>query len=337
MAGGRWQGLPPCGILLADPPQGWGHISLFLGGCSYTRSRLILSVFAVLLLLVLFLQVAAFGAELKPIVLDPSYNHDKFETQPVDSLREFRAYTVSFDGADDDNDDGTPDKWAIPHWVAYQIKEYPGDLGAAPRRPDWMTDNDLHQQGIAAKDASYTYSRQWRKEHPDLDCDRGHMCRKLHAFRLGANADWNTHTLLNACPQHKLLNQGIWLDLEDKTSEWADRYGSVWVICGPVVYNQKPTNWFGEEDKGEMLVVVPDAFFKIVVRERANSQYPRVLAFLYPQLGWDYKKTADTPFNHLPYLTSVDTIEALTGLDFLTTLDDDIEIRVERKTATRLW
>ena len=292
---------------------------------------------SLLLALVWSCPADSFGDELKPIVLDSSYDHDKFGTQPVDIVKKFRAYTVSFDGTDDDDGDGTPDKWAIPHWVAYQIKEYPSELGNAPKRPNWMTDKELHEQGIAPDDDSYTYSKQWRKDHADLNCDRGHMCRKYHAFRLGANADWNTHTLLNICPQHKFLNQGIWLDLESKTDEWADKYGSVWIITGPVVYNNKPSHWFGEEDKGEVLAAVPDAFFKIVVREKENSPWPRVLAFLYPQLGWDYKRKADTEFNHLPYLTSVDTIEALTGLDFLTALPDGIETRVERFTANRLW
>ena len=41
--------------------------------------------------------------------------------------------------------------------------------------------------------------------------------------------------------------------------------------------------------------------------------------------------------NLVPYLTSVDTIEALTGLDFLSNVDDDIENLVERIVQTELW
>ena len=33
----------------------------------------------------------------KPIVLDPNYSHNKWETLPRDIIKEFRAYTVSFD------------------------------------------------------------------------------------------------------------------------------------------------------------------------------------------------------------------------------------------------
>ncbi len=68
--------------------------------------------FALLLVLLLALPLSA--AEYKPIVLDSSYNHDKFGTQPVDISREFRAYTVSFDSADDDDGDEIADVWGIP-------------------------------------------------------------------------------------------------------------------------------------------------------------------------------------------------------------------------------
>ncbi len=62
-----------------------------------------------------------FAYDLKPVVLNPDYKHDRFNTQPKDIARFFRAYTVSFDGADDNNNDGTADKWGIPEWVAYEL------------------------------------------------------------------------------------------------------------------------------------------------------------------------------------------------------------------------
>jgi len=38
-----------------------------------------------------------------------------------------------------------------------------------------------------------------------------------------------------------------------------------------------------------------------------------------------------------PYLAAVDTIEALTGLNFLTSLDDDLEGELERVVHIELW
>jgi DNA/RNA endonuclease G (NUC1) len=104
-------------------------------------------------------------------------------------------------------------------------------------------------------------------------------------------------------------------------------------MCGPVVFGHTPSEWIG--DSGEFPVAVPDALFKIVVRESSSGL--RVLAFLYPQEGWRYKRPKNAPwqYDHVPYLTSVDVIEALTGLDFFTDVPN--ERALEKKTATMLW
>lgn len=280
------------------------------------------------------------SVELKKIELDSKYGHTNKYTPLAnqnDILRHFRAYTTCFDGDDDDNGDGKSDKWAIPHWVAYEIKKYQGELKKAPNRPPkWITDINLNNQSIAPKDESYHFSKKFREDHPDspqLGYDRGHMCMKLHAWRLGENAYWNTHTVLNACPQKAKFKQGIWLDLEKKTAEWADDFNSVWIIAGPIIYNNIPSKWLGEKEKNEVLIAIPDAFFKIIVREIGGR--PDVLAFIYPQAGIGYKRSGG--YDHTPYLTSVDIIEVLTGLDFFPNLPENIEDEIESLIQIRLW
>ena len=263
-------------------------------------------------------------ADLKPFVLDASYHHDRFDTQPKDIVRQFRAYTTSFDSDDDNNGDGTGDIWGIPEWVAYELRATPSGLGSAPDRPStWITDSTLHVQQVAPKDNSYKHS----------GYSRGHMCMKTHAWRLGADADWNTHIVLNACPQMQRMNNGVWKGLEENTGKWADKFDVVWIICGPIIFNDRtPSEWIG--DTGEVEVAVPDAFYKIVVKDALNGGLD-VLAFILPMYGGD--DYGSSKANLVPYLTSVDTIEALTGLDFLFNVDDDIEILVERIVQTELW
>jgi endonuclease G, mitochondrial len=122
------------------------------------------------------------------------------------------------------------------------------------------------------------------------------------------------------------LNAGSWLALEFKTGDWADQYGMIWIICGPVINDLTPTEWIG--DPGEIKTVVPGAFFKIVVKESDESF--DILAFAFPK-----DDEAGRKAKLEQYLTSVDHIEQLTGLDFLT--DDSIEEELESKVATELW
>jgi endonuclease G len=157
---------------------------------------------------------------------------------------------------------------------------------------------------------------------------------KEHASRLGAAADWNTHTVLNAVPQREYFNSGIWLDLEKKTAQWADKYEKVWIIAGPIFKNKKPSRWLGEN--GELKIAIPDALFKIVVKESAIENRPDVLAFIYPQ-ECDDCRSAKGPFDQGKYLKSVKTVEEATGLRFFTELPAADRKAIEDFKATKLW
>ncbi len=245
------------------------------------------------------------------------YDHNRFGTSPVDIQRDFIAFTVSFDG----DDNGV--RLAVPEWVAYELRATPDDLGDAPPRPGtWSTDDDLFIEGIAPDDNSYKNS----------GYSRGHMCMKSHAHRISDEADTETHTVLNACPQLQSMNAGVWLGIENLTGAWADEFGAVWIICGPIFYSNMPIAFIG--DPGEVPVALPDAFYKIVVKDDDDGGVD-VLAFLVPMEGDENHTKQSGPFE--PYLTSVDAIEALTGLDFLTVLPDDEENSIEKRVWTVLW
>lgn len=243
------------------------------------------------------------------------YNHDRFVTLPVDIRRSFTAFVVSFDGADGERCLG------VPEWVAYELRKSPAEAGDVVHRGRWKTDPVLFAGRIAPGDASYAGS----------GYSRGHMCMKSHAGRISADADEETHTVLNACPQLQGMNNGVWKAIENLTGRWADVHEAVWIITGPVFYANKTTAWIGDDD--EVPVAIPDAFFKVVVRPQAAGWL--TMAFLVPMHGdeFHHKSAADVR----PYLTSIDTIEALTGLDFLTSLPDQQEEELERAIFTILW
>lgn len=289
---------------------------------------------AMIVLTLLFTVNHSYAAKYKQINLTPDYEHDKFVTEPKDIVQTFRAYITSFDSGDDDNGDGTADFWRVPEFVTYEIRAFDGILEKGPKRPStWITDKELYKQKIVSSDSSYAYSKAFRSNHKDW-YDRGHMCTKFIAWRLGQNADWNTHTMLNAVPQRHGFNAGIWLDMEEKTARWADIYNKVWVITGPVFKDLTPRKWIGEISKGELPVAIPDGLFKIVIKNSEVSGEIDILAFYYPHNGRGYSKG---PFDHSKYMVSIDWIEKRTGLDFLTTLDDEYEKAIERKKTRLMW
>jgi len=60
-------------------------------------------------------------------------------------------------------------------------------------------------------------------------------------------------------------------------------------------------------------------------RRREDRGTLKVLALLYPH------KAIARLYRHINYLVSVDKIEAATGLDFLTSLPDDTEDKLEKQ------
>jgi endonuclease G len=258
--------------------------------------------------------------------LEPTYEHDRWNTQPKDIVRQFRAFTTNFDGPDDDDGDGESDLWGMPEFVSYELRAGP-DLPEFENRPSpWLTDPILFSQGVAPADNSYHSS----------GYSRGHLCMRHHARRLGQNADWNTHTTLNACPQLQDFNGGHWLSLETLCSLWANGFGKVWIICGPIVAadgSRTPQAWIGQT--GEKEVVIPEQFFKIVIRESGTPNRPDVMAFIYdhdPALG-----SSSVNVDHSGFLHSVRDIEELTGLDFFTSLPEADQDAIEMVPAGEVW
>lgn len=254
------------------------------------------------------------GRRYKPILLNNGFEHTKWGIEPSDIVYHFAAYTTSFDSDDDNNGDGESDKWGIPEWVAYEIRADPLP-DAKYNRPKWMTDSSLYRKGIAPDDATYHIARkeQIKEVSTSYRFVRGHMCPKNAADRLGLNAGWNTHTLLNAVPQLQSQNNGVWGKLEDDIIDWADNNGRVWVVCGPVFTGQSPSLWLGQDE--EMKVAVPDALFKVVIKE--NSESPsgiETISFLFPNiLDKQFKDPSQ-------FISTIARLEELTGLTFLSEL-----------------
>jgi endonuclease G, mitochondrial len=102
--------------------------------------------------------------------------------------------------------------------------------------------------------------------------DRGHLISS--ADRL-TNRITNSETFLmsNMSPQAPQFNRRIWRKLESQVRRLAkkDEYIEVYAICGPLFAIGDPIDVIGENK-----VVVPDAYFKSVLAEKADANTSRV-------------------------------------------------------------
>ena len=103
--------------------------------------------------------------------------------------------------------------------------------------------------------------------------------------------------------------------------EWAQKYGAVDIVCGPLFAASGQQKTIGRNK-----VWVPEAFFKVVLCRQGT---PKAIGFVYRNEG---KKQAMADA-----VRSVDEIEQLTGMDFFPELDDPTETRIEAKSRLADW
>ena len=128
----------------------------------------------------------------------------------------------------------------------------------------------------------------------------------------------------NITPQRPKLNQKLWQRLEDvEANKFALWFKDMWVITGPI--------FDADVTKMKSGVEIPDAFYKIyIVPPQKVGDAPKTLSFIMPQKVRGNESLAR-------YVTSIDTIEKQTGLDFLSKLEDGQEAAVEASTSTVGW
>ncbi len=195
-----------------------------------------------------------------------------------------------------------------PLWAAY--RSFDVKTLEAPKRPE------------AFRADGRTVARVEPGDYSRSGYDRGHLAPNYAiATRYGRAAQEETFLMSNIVPQKHALNAGPWRRLEEKiATSYAARFGEVWVMAGPV---------FGENPKRlARKVAVPEAFFMIVVDESEGQV--RAQAFVFPQ-------EAEEGDALEKFVTSIDEVEARTGLDFLSVLPDEAEAALEARRVARVW
>lgn len=142
--------------------------------------------------------------------------------------------------------------------------------------------------------------------------DRGHLVRRLDpawgdTYEEALLAAEDTFFYTNCAPQHKEMNQNLWLGLEDYILGNADVHDlKVSVFNGPI---------FRTTDRLYRGFKIPEDFWKVVVMVREDTGRLSATAYMLSQLDF----MDDLEFAFGPYRTyqvPVRQIESLTGLDF---------------------
>lgn len=163
--------------------------------------------------------------------------------------------------------------------------------------------------------------------------DRGHLARQADMYGRNLKCELEACYLTNIAPQKPNFNRKIWLNLENLVQKWSKKFGTLYILTGPIFDNDKTYL------KKENIIEIPDSFYKIVIREIEKKQEKhkkqeiiksyKILTFLLDQ--------DDTSMNPESYLVSIDSIETLTGLNFFHLLEDYTEDEIEKKIETRVW
>lgn len=195
----------------------------------------------------------------------------------------------------------------LPNWVAWHLTAERTEGSAKRSGVDFAEDTEVPEP--RATDWDYYNS----------GYDRGHMC-------LAADNKWSKKAMeesflfTNMCPQNGNLNRGDWNEMEMACRKWAKKYGDLYIVCGPILYKGK------HKTIGKNKVVVPEAFFKVVLRTGDN---PQAIGFIYKNTSGNRPKDS--------YVNTVDEVERITGIDFFPSLPDNVEKNVEATADIANW
>ncbi|MDO4319296.1 MAG: DNA/RNA non-specific endonuclease [Bacteroidales bacterium] len=195
----------------------------------------------------------------------------------------------------------------IPNYVVWTLTDSTLNGPYSRKNAKFQADTDV--EGSASPD-----------DYRRSGFDRGHMAPAAD-MKWSPEAMTDCHYMTNICPQDNKLNTGAWSTVENMCRRWAERYGRLIIVCGPVVTDYM-TRHIGRND-----VAVPERFFKVVIAPDAKK--PKGIGFLMPNSYIEGGAQQS--------VVSIDQIEAITGYDFFSSLPDEIETEIERQASLQDW
>ncbi|MFA9389323.1 MAG: DNA/RNA non-specific endonuclease [Prolixibacteraceae bacterium] len=190
-------------------------------------------------------------------------------------------------------------------WVYYMLT--PEMVAGNVKRKDDFREDPMVSTGSASL-ADYVGS----------GYDRGHLCPAA-SMSLNTASMSESFFMSNMSPQHPSCNRGKWKSLETQVRDWVNIEDTLYVASGAIFSNNKGTI-------GENRVTVPGYYYKVILD--ITKPY-KMIAFIMPN------EKMDNDIDY--YVTTVDSIEALTSINFFPGIPDDLENDLESHSDFVKW
>lgn len=215
-----------------------------------------------------------------------------------------------------------------PNWVGWRLtREHTSGPYSRKGVPYYAEDGTVYGIGRVTRETNKgVYFADMEAEEPrqsltdwstEYNMSHGHLC-PAGDNKWDKAAMNQSFLLTNMCPQDYDLNGGGWKKLEEKCRKWAERFGELYIVAGPIFRGAR------HKKLGEILI--PEAFFKVVLCMKGE---PKAVGFIY-----ENDSQSQSMYDNV---CSVDEVEAVTGMDFFSALPDSIENEIEAKANLKEW
>jgi endonuclease G, mitochondrial len=185
-------------------------------------------------------------------------------------------------------------------WVSYILTDDMLRFPVCKRADDFRPDNKVNNSPQLT-------------DYEKSGYDRGHLVN-AQDMKFDSISESESFYLTNMAPQVPSFNRGIWLQLESQTREWVSVREKLYIIAGGILRDS--IKYIGDS------LPVPSHFYKIIYDCNKNT----AVAFIIKNLN------GKQSFKN--YAVSIDQIERETDIDFLHSLEDSVENRIEASIDT---
>ena len=196
-------------------------------------------------------------------------------------------------------------------WVAHII--LPAIVNGQIGRTNDFREDPKVTTGTAVK-ADYWYS----------GYDRGHLAPSAD-FRWSKTALSESYFYSNMSPQLPEFNRQSWAALEDRLRRYvAFSREQVYVVSGAILTDDLPKM---QNEERENEVSIPELYYKVVVDLEGDDK--KGIAYL--------MKNGVNDHPVVSYAVPIDSIEALSGIDFFASLDPELQALLESDADYAKW